>query len=106
MRVLHSSALFFIQVAIMLAIEQLTLNGAVTLLTYLQHSRLEDEAMGAIAIAAMLCEMLNQLEALYPGFARSYGWQPISDVSKLVDSTDANYLFLDDDCCNDFIQRF
>ena len=86
----------------MLAIEQLTLNGAMTLLTYLQHSRLEDEAMGATAIAALLCEMLNQLESLYPGIANAYGWQQISDANSIVGSGSADYLFLDDDCYSDF----
>jgi hypothetical protein len=86
----------------MLAIEQLTLNGAMTLLTYLQHSRLEDESTGAIAIAAMLCEMLNQLESLHPGIVNEYGWQQISDANGLIDSSSADYLFLDDDCYSDF----
>ena len=85
----------------MLAIEQLTLNGAVTLLTYLQHSRLEDEAMGAIAIAALLCEMLNQLESLYPGIVSDYGWQH-RDASSTLDSGSADDLLLDGDCYNDF----
>ena len=81
------------QVVTMLAIEQLTLNGAMTLLTYLQHSRLEDEAIGAIAISAMLCEMLNQLEDLHPGVASDYGWQPISPTTGIVDSPSIDYLF-------------
>jgi hypothetical protein len=86
----------------MLAIEQLTLNGAMTLLTYLQHSRLEDEATGAIAIAAMLCEMLNQLEALHPGIVNEYGWQQMSDANSTLDSGSVAYLLLDDDCYSDF----
>ncbi|GEM_PF-6626981 len=86
----------------MLALEQLTLNGAMTLLTYLQHSRLEDESAGAVAIAALLCEMLNQLEMVHPGVATNYGWQRTSEPSGVVDPICPDYLFLDDDCYSSF----
>ncbi|PSB28145.1 hypothetical protein C7B82_14985 [Stenomitos frigidus ULC18] len=86
----------------MLAIEQLTLNGAMTLLTYLQHSRLEDETTGVIAITAMLCEMLNQVESLHPGITSEYGWQPTGSEDSVVVSNSTNDLFLADDCYSDF----
>ncbi|XGV95094.1 MAG: hypothetical protein ACAF41_20395 [Leptolyngbya sp. BL-A-14] len=90
----------------MLALEQLTLNGAVTLLTYLQHARLEDETTGTIAIAATLCEMLSQLEAMYPGITTHYGWQQIhpdsSYTGQVVESASVNYLYLEDDRCSSF----
>lgn len=91
----------------MLALEQLTLNGAVTLLTYLQHARLEDETAGAIAVAANLCEILNQLEAMHPGITSHYGWQQVPldssiDPANVVEHASGDYLFLDDDRCRSF----
>lgn len=58
----------------MATLEKLTLNGAMTLLTYLQYSGLEHEQVRAEAVAAALCEMLTQLEADFPGYAERYGW--------------------------------
>ncbi len=58
----------------MATLEKLTLNGAMTLLTYLQYSSLEQEQVRAEAVAAALCEMLTQLEADFPGYAERYGW--------------------------------
>ncbi len=58
----------------MATLEQLTLNGAMTLLTYLQYSGCEHEQVRAEAVAAALCEMLTQLEAAFPGYAERYGW--------------------------------
>lgn len=55
-------------------LEQLTLNGAMTLLTYLQYSGLEHEQVRAEGVAAALCEMLTQLETEFPGYAERYGW--------------------------------
>lgn len=85
----------------MLVLEQLTLNGAVTLLTYLQHDRLKDEAIGAVAIAATLCEMLSQLEATYPGTTGNYGWQQVHSDG-VLESASVDYVFLDDDCYSGF----
>jgi hypothetical protein len=61
-----------------MALEQLALSGATTLLTYLQYDRLEDETLAATAIAATLCELLNQLEAAHPGVTDEYGWKRIA----------------------------
>lgn len=57
----------------MVALEQLTLNGALTLLSYLQCSRQQHELLKADAIAVALCEMLTQPEDSFPGVAR-YSW--------------------------------
>ncbi|UBF28024.1 hypothetical protein K9N68_09070 [Kovacikia minuta CCNUW1] len=62
----------------MMALEQLALSGATTLLTYLQCDRLQDEDLAATAIAATLCEMLNQIEATHPGITDDYGWKKIA----------------------------
>jgi hypothetical protein len=61
----------------MATLEQLTLSGAMTLLTYLQYSGVEHEQVRAEAVAAALCEMLSQLEADFPGYAERYGWTKI-----------------------------
>jgi hypothetical protein len=47
----------------MMTLEQLTLNGSITLLTYLQCAQLTNDSVNARAVAAALCEMLNQLES-------------------------------------------
>lgn len=60
-----------------MTLEQLTLNGATTLLTYLQCTRLTNEGIGAEALAATLCEMLNQIEAEHPGITHGYGWEKV-----------------------------
>lgn len=60
-----------------MTLEQLTLNGATTLLTYLQCARLTNEGIGAEALAATLCEMLNQIEATHPGITQGYGWKKV-----------------------------
>ncbi|HIK43020.1 hypothetical protein [Thermoleptolyngbya sp. M55_K2018_002] len=57
-------------------LNQLTLTGAMSLLTYLQYAQFQQQALEAGAIAATLCEMLNQLHQQYPGIADDYGWQP------------------------------
>jgi hypothetical protein len=59
----------------MMTLEKLTLNGATTLLSYLQQNCLDDSEVGAIALAGALCEMLNQLELAYPGITENYGWE-------------------------------
>ena len=59
----------------MMPLEQLTLRGATTLLSYLQHHRLENEDLGAIALAGTLCELLNQLDLAYPGVSENFGWE-------------------------------
>ena len=64
----------------MATLEKLTLNGAMTLLTYLQYSGLEHEQVRAEAVAAALCEMLTQLEADFPGYAERYGWTKASSL--------------------------
>lgn len=66
----------------MATLEKLTLNGAMTLLTYLQYSGLEQEQVRAEAVAAALCEMLTQLEADFPGYAERYGWTKTSSLSQ------------------------
>jgi hypothetical protein len=55
-------------------LEQLTLNGAMTLLSYLQYSGMEHQQIRAEAVAAALCAMLTQLESDFPGYAERYGW--------------------------------
>jgi aminopeptidase-like protein len=62
-------------------LEQLALDGALNLLTYLQFTSLEDDRLGAIAVTATLCEMLSQLETRYPGITDSYGWQKVGQSS-------------------------
>jgi hypothetical protein len=68
----------------MATLEQLTLNGAMTLLSYLQYSGLEHEQVGAEAVAATLCEMLTQLEADFPGYAERYGWTKATSRSREI----------------------
>lgn len=68
----------------MATLEQLTLNGAMTLLTYLQYSGLEHEQVRAEAVAAALCEMLTQLEADFPGYAERYGWTKVTPERRQV----------------------
>jgi hypothetical protein len=58
----------------MMTLEQLTLSGATTLLTYMQCAHLTNNELNASALAATLCEMLNQLEEFQPGVAHNYGW--------------------------------
>ncbi|MDX2229259.1 MAG: hypothetical protein NW220_06460 [Leptolyngbyaceae cyanobacterium bins.349] len=58
-------------------VDQLTLNGALTLLSYLQCTDLSPNHVKAAAIAATLCEMLSQLEADFPGIAQEYGWEKV-----------------------------
>lgn len=59
-----------------LELNQLTLTGAISLLTYLQYAQFQRQALEAGAIAATLCELLNQLHQQYPDIAADYGWQP------------------------------
>jgi hypothetical protein len=66
----------------MATLEKLTLNGAMTLLTYLQYSGLEHEQVRAEAVAAALCEMLTQLEADFPGYAEQYGWTKVASLTR------------------------
>ncbi|MBF2085391.1 hypothetical protein [Thermoleptolyngbya sp. C42_A2020_037] len=61
-----------------LELNQLTLTGAISLLTYLQYAQFQQQALEAGAIAATLCNMLSQLNQQYPGLAAGYGWQEIS----------------------------
>ena len=65
----------------MYSTEELALNGALTLLTYFQCSHIEHTPLEAASIAAMLCEMLNQLEERFPGVVKEYGWTKVSATS-------------------------
>ncbi|WP_448602656.1 hypothetical protein [Thermoleptolyngbya sp.] len=56
-------------------LDQLTLTGAISLLTYLQYAQFQRRALEPGAIAATLCEMLSQLNQQYPGITSSYGWE-------------------------------
>ncbi|MFQ3618282.1 MAG: hypothetical protein SNJ57_13565 [Cyanobacteriota bacterium] len=62
-------------------LKQLTLTGAIGLLTYLltylQYAQFQQQAPEAGAIAATLCEMLSQINQQYPDIIAEYGWQPI-----------------------------
>lgn len=60
-----------------LELDQLTLTGAISLLTYLQYAQFQQQALESGAIAATLCELLSQLHHKYPGIAAEYGWQPM-----------------------------
>lgn len=59
-------------------LDQLTLTGAISLLTYLQYAQFQNRALEPGAIAATLCEMLSQLNQQYPDLAADYGWQEIN----------------------------
>jgi hypothetical protein len=61
-----------------MSVEQLTLTGALTLLTYLQYSHFDDQGINADAVTATLCEMLTQLDTKHPGISSEYGWQKIA----------------------------
>ncbi len=74
----------------MATLEQLTLNGAMTLLSYLQYSSFEHEQVRAEAVAAALCEMLTQLEADFPGYAERYGWTKNNSLMKQTVSLQAS----------------
>ncbi|MDX2239491.1 MAG: hypothetical protein NW224_02300 [Leptolyngbyaceae cyanobacterium bins.302] len=63
-------------------VDQLTLTGAMSLLTYLQYSQLSPSSVKAAAIAATLCEMLSQLEDAFPGITKEYGWEKIMLLSE------------------------
>jgi len=63
-------------------VDQLTLNGAMTLLSYLQCSHLSASHIKVEAIAATLCQMLSQLETEFPGITREYGWEKIVDLAE------------------------
>lgn len=65
-----------------MTLEQLTLNGSITLLTYLQYAQLTDDSMNASAVAAALCEMLNQLESIQPGITYDYGWRKVNSLEE------------------------
>lgn len=81
----------------MAMLEKLTLDGAVSLLTYLQCRGLQDESLGATALVAILCEMLNQIEATYPGITDIYGWRKTSCQSDGVKPDTVNSTWVDDD---------
>lgn len=85
----------------MMALEQLALSGATTLLTYLQCDRLTDESVGADAIAATLCELLNQLESDYPGVTDSYGWHKVPLATEQGQANNYNSVRIDRDRYND-----
>jgi hypothetical protein len=85
-----------------MALEQLALSGATTLLTYLQYDRLEDEDLAATAIAATLCELLNQLEATYPGVTDEYGWKRTAPADANPSRETWKTLRIDEDRYNDF----
>lgn len=65
-------------------VDQLTLNGAATLLSYLQCAHLSPAHIQAAAIAATLCELLSQLETDFPGITREYGWEKIIELSEVT----------------------
>ena len=65
----------------MASIEKLTLSGALTLLTYVQHSRLEEKKLDEKAVIAVLCEMLSQISTEKPGITAEYGWHRIPEQS-------------------------
>ena len=73
-------------------LEQLTLNGAITLLTYLQCAQTIHNQVKAEAIAAVLCEMLSQLETYFPGITQEYGWEKVTLLSNECSSTSQTYL--------------
>ena len=86
----------------MMTLEQLALNGATTLLSYLQCDGLTDEKLGAIALAGTLCELLNQLETLQPGITASYGWKQALDSHEAVANLTWNSQRIDHDRYSDF----
>jgi len=86
----------------MMALEQLALSGATTLLTYLQCDHLEDESLAATAIAGTLCEMLNQLEATHPGVTNDYGWKKVASADEGQDREVWNAHRIDDDQYHNF----
>jgi hypothetical protein len=55
-------------------IEQLTLSGVLSLLTYLQHVRQCQARLNPDTVAAMLWEMLNQLNIESSKTTVDYGW--------------------------------
>lgn len=85
-----------------MTLEQLALSGATTLLTYLQCDRLTDEGVGADAIAATLCELLNQLESDYPGVTDSFGWQKVPFANEQGQATNCHSARIDGDRYTDF----
>jgi hypothetical protein len=68
-------------------LEQLTLNGAITLLTYLQYAQHNSDLLNAEAVVATLCEMLNQLNTQYPQIAAGYGWQQTTELARLPEES-------------------
>ncbi|MCL6436093.1 MAG: hypothetical protein K6T90_18155 [Leptolyngbyaceae cyanobacterium HOT.MB2.61] len=66
----------------MMTLEQLTLNGSITLLTYLQCAQLTNDSVNARAVAAALCEMLNQLESIQPGITYDSGWRKVNSLEE------------------------
>lgn len=79
----------------MAGLEQLTLNGAMTLLSYLQYAQTVHNQVKAEAIAAVLCEMLSQLETTFPGITQEYGWEKVSPL--FDDSENRNSTYLEGD---------
>lgn len=75
-------------------VDQLSLSGAMTLLSYLQHSHLASTEVKAEAIVATLCEMLSQLEDNFPGITKEYGWEKTITLSEQQKNVGA---FLDED---------
>lgn len=75
-------------------VEQLTLNGAMALLSYLQCSHLSPAHIKAAAIAATLCEMLSQLETEFPGITHEYGWEKIVELPHRTVSSADREVFL------------
>lgn len=63
-------------------VEQLTLNGAMTLLSYLQCSQVSPTDLQVEAVAGTLCEMLSQLENNFPGITKEYGWEKITVLTE------------------------
>jgi hypothetical protein len=56
-----------------------------------------DKQLGAMALTATLCEMLNQLNTNYPGIADVYGWQKVAQRQTAVDCNTPELVSIDDD---------
>jgi hypothetical protein len=75
-------------------VDELTLSGAMTLLSYLQYSQQCSDSVDVVAVAATLCEMLSQLEHELPGVAKAYGWEK---VMPSIEAQTAMGVYLDSD---------
>jgi hypothetical protein len=85
-----------------MTLEELALSGATNLLTFLQYDRLNNQEMGAIALAGTLCELLNQLESIQPGVSDPYGWQKADSIDENVAAATWDTPHMDHDRYSDF----